>query len=69
LIGFQFGGIIACKLVNFSFSFIFYSIHRINYVFEQNFKFVGVCVFLIYLLIRSKFKFVCFSPVCDWLQN
>jgi hypothetical protein len=45
LIGFQFGGIIACKLVNFSFSFIFYSIHRINYVFEQNFKFVGVCVF------------------------
>jgi hypothetical protein len=36
---------------------------------EQIFKSVGDFVHFIYLLIRSKFKFLWFPPVCDWLKN
>jgi hypothetical protein len=55
----------------FSAFYIFSSIQlaELNYVSENIFKSVGVFVHFIYLIIRSKFKFLWFQLVCDWLQN
>jgi hypothetical protein len=64
------GGIIACNLGNFSFSFIFYSIRRIKLRAWANFEVCWWFFFHFYIfIIRSKFEFLWFLPVCDWLQN
>jgi hypothetical protein len=70
VIGWKLGRNFACKLGNFSFSFIFFRFAVLNYVSGQIFKSVGVFFFSFYIfIIRSKFKFFWFPPVCDWLQN
>jgi hypothetical protein len=50
VIGWKLGRIIACKLGNFSFSFIFYSIRRIKLRVWANFQ-VCWCVFFFFFLI------------------